>query len=103
MSPSIAGPSAPSAAPPPSVRSMWSADQVSDAFSEKNATSTIAPPQNTIALGNGPATAGASATSSARIRISAVAPSVTAASMAKCGTGPIPASRASPVASAEAA
>jgi hypothetical protein len=41
--PSIAGPSAPSAARPPSVRSMWSADHASVAASVMKADSTTPP------------------------------------------------------------
>ena len=42
--PSIAGPSAPSVALPPSVRSRCSADQPSTAFSAMKAMKVIAPP-----------------------------------------------------------
>ena len=98
----MAGPNAPSAAPPPSVRSTWRADHCSTEPSIWNA-SRHRPPQST-AIRQGsrvrPASGPAASTGARAPRASAATSAATAANTA---TGPSPASRARPVASADAA
>ena len=103
VSPSMAGPNAPSAAPPPSVRSMWSADQLSTVASAMKAMSTIPPQTATRPRGRRRLAASSADCGATVMNWNGAVAATSRAVTAKIASGGQCASRIAPVMSAEAA